>query len=316
LGNSNDLWPELPYGALRPTLTTLHLWTQIAGKIRLSKTPWVNHSWHVTLYVSARGLTTGLIPHGPSGFELEFDFISSALIVRICDGEAERVALTPRSVSSFYTELMEKLAALKIPVRIDTFPNELPVATSFPEDTVPREYEPEAAHRFWRALVQCDRVFRVFRTGFVGKVSPVHFFWGSFDLAVTRFSGRRAPLHPGGLPHLPDAVAQEAYSHEVSSAGFWSGDDNTQYAAFYSYSYPAPPGFAEAIVAPGEARFDSKLGEFLLPYDVVRRARDPDTVLLSFLQSTYDAGANGGRWDRANLDIAQGQIGRPGRVAS
>lgn len=313
--NADYRWPELLYGALRPTLATLHLWTQIVGKIRLAKTPWVNHSWHVTLHVSARGLTTGLIPHGGSGFELEFDLVSHALIVRVCDGAEERVALTPRSVASFYAELMEKLAALEIPVRIDLRPNELPLATPFPEDMAPREYEPEAAHRFWRALVQCDRVFRDFRTGFLGKVSPVHFFWGSFDLAVTRFSGRRAPLHPGGVPHLPDAVAQEAYSHEVSSAGFWPGDDNTPYAAFYSYCYPAAAGFAEAAVLPGEAHFDSKLGEFLLPYDAVRGADDPDAVLLRFLQSTYDAAANAGHWDRAALEIARGQIGKPWRIA-
>ncbi len=312
--NANDRWPELPYNALRPTLTTLHLWTQIAGKIRLAKTPWVNHSWHVTLHVSARGLTTGLIPQGIGGFELEFDFVSHALIVRVCDGAEERLALTPRSVAAFYGELLERLAALEIPARIDLRPNELPVAIPFPEDLAPRAYEPEAAYRFWRALVQCDRVFRDFRTGFLGKVSPVHFFWGSFDLAVTRFSGRRAPLHPGGVPHLPDAVVQEAYSHEVSSAGFWPGDDNTPYAAFYSYSYPTPAGFAEAAVLPKEAHFDSKLGEFLLPYDAVRRARDPDAALLSFLQSTYDAAANAGHWDRAALEIARGQIGKPWRI--
>ena len=314
MSNSDDRWPELPYDALRPTLITLHLWTQIVGKIRLAKTPWVNHSWHVTLYVSARGLTTGLIPQGSSGFELEFDLVSHALIVRVCDGAEERVALAPRSVASFYAELMQKLAALEIPVRIDTFPNELPVAISFPEDTMLREYEPKAAHRFWRALVQCDRVFRDFRTGFLGKVSPVHFFWGSFDLAVTRFSGRKAPLHSGGVPHLPDAVVQEAYSHEVSSAGFWPGDENTPYAAFYSYGYPTPAGFAEAAVLPKEAVFDSKLGEFLLPYDAVHRANDPDAVLLSFLQSTYDAAANAGHWDRAALETTRGEVGKPWRI--
>jgi len=309
--NLDNRWPELPYEALRPTLTTLHLWSQIVGKIRLAKTPWVNHSWHVTLYVSARGLTTGLIPQDGGGFELEFDFISHAMIVRVCDGGEERIALGPRSVASFYSELLEKLTDLESPVQIDTHPNELPAVIPFPEDMAPRAYEPEAAHRFWHALVQCDRIFRAFRTGFLGKVSPVHFFWGSFDLAVTRFSGRRAPLHPGGVPHLPDAVVQEAYSHEVSSAGFWPGDDNTRYAAFYSYSYPTPARFAEAAVLPKEAYFDSKLGEFLLPYEAVRRAQDSDSALLSFLQSTYDAAAEAGHWDRAALDIAQGQVGKP-----
>ena len=314
--SSDNGWPELPYPATRPTLATLQLWTQIVGKIRLSKTHWVNHSWHVTLYVSARGLTTGLIPDGSSGFELEFDFIAHALIIRICDGEVDRIALKPRSVADFYTELVEKLEALDIPVRIDVVPNELPIATPFPEDVAQREYDPDAAHRFWRALVQCDRVFRIFRTGFVGKVSPVHFFWGSFDLAVTRFSGRPAPLHPGGVPHLPDAVAQEAYSHEVSSAGFWPGDDNTPFAAFYSYCYPTPQGFADAAVAPADARFDTKLGEFLLPYESVRRASDPDATLLAFLQSTYDAAANAGHWDRQALETVPGQIGRPRRIST
>ena len=316
MSSSEDRWPELPYDALRPTLSTLHLWTQVVGKIRLSKTPWINHSWHVTLRVSARGLTTGLIPHGSSGFELEFDFISSALTVRICDGEVERVALTRRSVSNFYTELPDKLTTLGIPVRIDVRPNELAVVTPFPDDLAPREYDPAAAHRFWRALVQCDRIFRQFRTAFVGKVSPVHFFWGSFDLAVTRFSGRRAPLHPGGVPNLPDAVAQEAYSHEVSSAGFWPGDDATPFAAFYSYCYPTPDGFAQAAVAPRHARFDSRLGEFLLPYESIRGTPDPDAALMAFLQSTYDAAAIAGRWDRQDLEIEQGQIGRPRKIGN
>lgn len=308
-------WPELPYAASRPTLAALHLWTQIAGKIRLAKTPWVNHSWHVTLQVSARGLTTGLIPHGASGFELEFDLIDHALVIRLCDGGEDRIALAPRSVASLYEEVLQKLAALGIPARIDTRPNELAVAIPFPEDTAIRDYDPGAAHRFWRALVQCDRVFKRFRTGFVGKVSPVHFFWGSFDLAVTRFSGRTAPLHPGGVPHLPDAVAQEAYSHEVSSAGFWPGDDNTPFAAFYSYCYPARAAFAEATVVPDAASFDHRLGEFVLPYESVRGAGDPDAALLAFLQSTYDAAADAGHWDRQALEVAPGQIGRPRRLA-
>jgi hypothetical protein len=315
LNTSSDVWPELPYADLRPTLSTLHLWTQIVGKIRLAKTPWVNHSWHVTLHVSARGLTTGLIPAGASGFELAFDLVAHALVIRLCDGKEDRIALAPRSIASFYAELMDRLAALGIAVRIDTHPNELAVATPFPDDTAPRDYDPDCTHRFWRALVQCDRVFRIFRTGFVGKVSPVHFFWGSFDLAVTRFSGRRAPLHPGGVPNLPDAVAQEAYSHEVSSAGFWPGDETTPYAAFYSYCYPARAGFAQAAIVPEAAGFDAKLGEFLLPYEAVRGAPNPDETLLGFLQSTYDVAADAGHWDRQALEIPRGQVGRPRRLA-
>jgi len=307
-------WPELPFAALKPTLEALHLWTQIVGKVRLRNTPWVNHSWHTTLHVSARGLTTGFIPYGAGGFELEFDFVAQALVLRVCGGEQARVALAPRSVADFYSGFVETMTALGLPAGIDTRPNELADATPFPDDDRPRAYDPGAALRFWRALVQCDRVFRLFRTGFIGKVSPVHFFWGSFDLAVTRFSGRPAPLHPGGIPNLPDDVAQEAYSHEVSSAGFWPGDDTTPQAMFYSYAYPAPADFAASKVAPGAAHFDARLGEFLLPYDAVRRAADPDGALLSFLQSTYDAAADTGRWDRAALDVPLGEVGRPRRL--
>ena len=307
-------WPQLSFAALKPTLDTLHLWTQIVGKVRLANTPWVNHSWHATLYVSARGLTTGLIPHGASSFEIEFDLVAHAVVVRVCDGTEARITLASRSVADFYSELLDKMAALDLPREIDIRPNELADATPFPDEDRPREYDPDGAHRFWRALVQCDRVFRLFRTGFIGKASPVHFFWGGFDLAVTRFSGRRAPLHPGGIPNLPDAVTQEAYSHEVSSAGFWPGDDAAPYAAFYSYAYPAPVGFAQSKVAPGGAHFDSNLGEFLLPYETVRGAADPDTALLAFLQSTYDAAADAGHWDRAALEVPLGRIGRPRRV--
>ncbi|SED32932.1 hypothetical protein SAMN05519104_3317 [Rhizobiales bacterium GAS188] len=310
LRHLDSVWPELPYAALRPTLETLQLWTQVVGKVRLAKTPWVNHSWHVTLYVSARGLTTGLVPHGALGFELEFDFVSQALVIRVSDGGQAQIALMPRSVADFHAELSEKLAALWVPVEIDVHPNEVAVATPFPQDRVVRDYDHDGAHRFWLALVQCNRVLNLFRTRFIGKSSPVHFFWGSFDLAVTRFSGRSAPLHPGGVPHLPDAVTREAYSHEVSSAGFWPGGGDIDYAAFYSYSYPTPAGFAEAVVAPQEARFDPQLGEFLLPYDAVRNASDPDAVLLSFLQSTYEAAAKAGAWDRS-LEIDEGLLGRP-----
>ncbi len=311
MDQSDDIWPDLPYVALAPTLETLQLWAQIAGKVRLAQTPWLNHSWHVTFYVSARGLATGLIPHGALGLELEFDFIAQVLMIRVSDGGEGRIALAPMSVADFYTELQTVLAGLGTPVETDIRPNELPDATPFPEDTAPRTYDPAMAQRFWRALVQCDRVFKRFRTGFLGKASPVHFFWGSFDLAVTRFSGRRAPPHPGGVPHLPDAVAREAYSHEVSSAGFWPGGGDVPHAAFYSYAYPAPSGFSGASVAPAAAYFHEALGEFLLPYDAVRTAADPDATLLAFLQSTYDAAADGAEWDRIALECAEGQPRRP-----
>jgi hypothetical protein len=306
-----DVWPELPYALLRPTVETLHLWTQIAGKVRLARTPWVNHSWHATLYLSARGLTTGLIHHDALDFDLEFDFVSHALLIRVSDGGHGQIALTPKSVADFHAELSKALATLGVPVQIDVHPNELPESTPFPQDTAVREYHRDAAHRFWQALARCDHVFKLFRTRFVGKCSPVHLFWGSFDLAVTRFSGRSAPLHPGGIPHLPDAVTREAYSHEVSSAGFWMGGGAIEHAAFYSYSYPTPAGFADAAVAPEEARFDPQLGEFVLPYDSVRNAADPEAALLAFLQTTYEAAANTGHWDRAALEIEQGRLGRP-----
>ena len=306
-------WPELPYAALKPTLDTLQLWTQVVGKVRLSKTAWVNHSWHVTLYVSARGLTTSLIHHDALGFELEFDLVTHALVIRVSDGGERRIELGAGNVAAFYGSVLDALQALRVPVKIDQIPNELPGPTPFSRDVTPRVYDPETAHRFWRALVQCDRVFKLFRTRFLGKCSPVHFFWGSFDLAVTRFSGRPAPLHPGGIPYLADEVVQEAYSHEVSSAGFWPGGEVDD-AAFYSYAYPAPEGFAKASVTPDGAYFHPDLGEFLLPYEVVRNAPDPGAALLAFLQSTYEAAADLGRWDRAALECEEGRLGRPRTV--
>ena len=308
-------WPRLDFAALQPTAQTLQLWTQIVGKVRLARTPWINHGWHVTLYVSARGLTTSLIPNGASGgLELEFDFVAGALAVRTTGGDERRVALAPQSVAHFYAEVMNALAAVGAATTIDQTPNELPDATPFPRDTAERPYDPAQALGFWRALVQVDRVFHRFRSCFLGKVSPVHFFWGSFDLAVTRFSGRRAPLHPGGVTHLPDAVTREAYSHEVSSAGFWPGGAGVDQPAFYAYAYPAPDGFATAAVAPVEARFDAALGEFLLPYDAVRTAPDPDAALLAFLQTTYEAAADRAGWDRAALECAEGRPGVPRSV--
>ncbi len=246
-------WPALPYAAWKDTCETLLLWTQIVGKIRLAQTPWVNHSWHVTLYVTPRGLTTSPIPYEGRAFQIEFDFIDHALVIGTSDGGLRRLALAPKPVADFERELMAALAELEIRVRIDGRPNEVQDPIPFREDRQHAAYDPDFAQRFWRVLVQADRVLKQFRTGFLGKVSPVHFFWGSFDLAVTRFSGRKAPLHPGGIPNLPDSVTREAYSHEVSSAGFWPGGGAIDYPAFYSYAYPAPEGFAAAPVRPAAA---------------------------------------------------------------
>lgn len=308
---ASDAWPKLSFASLGPTAETLRLWTQIAGKVRLSRTPWLNHSWHVTLRVSARGLTTGLIPHDATGFEMEFDFIAQALVVRVSDGGEGRIPLAGGPVAGFYAAVMRTLTDLGAPTAIDTMPNEIEDPTPFDQDQQDRPYDPDAARAFWRALVQVDRVFSRFRTRFLGKCSPVHVFWGSFDIAVTRFSGRRAPPHPGGIPHLPDKVAREAYSHEVSSAGFWPGGGAIAEPCFYAYAYPAPEGFADAPVSPAAARFDTGLGEFLLPYEAVRTAADPDAALETFLQSTYEAAANLAAWDRDALECGEG---RPGVV--
>lgn len=305
-------WPDLSRLALQPTLETLQLWSQVVGKVRLAQAPWVNHSWHVVLHVSARGLTTPLIPHGPVGFEMEFDFIADELVIRVTDGGESRIDLSaPRTMADFHAHLLDGLKALGVPASIDPTPAELPDATPFDKDERPRVYDPQVALAYWRALVQVERVLTRFRTRFIGKCSPVHLFWGAFDLAVTRFSGRRAPLHPGGVPHLSDAVTREAYSHEVSSAGFWPGGGGVEGACFYSYAYPAPDGFAQARVEPAAARFDETLGEFLLPYEAVRTAPDPDAALLAFLQSAYDAAADLAKWDRGVLDCVEGQPGRP-----
>ena len=307
-------WPELNYTGWRDTLAGLQLRTQIVGKVRLALSPWLNHGWQVPLYVTARGLGTSPIPASHDGhevFELEFDFIAQALVARTSSGDESRVALQPQSIAEFYESLLGMLRSLGVVVHVNDQPNEVPEPIPFPLDRADRPYDGAAAWRFWRALVQVDRVFKHFRTGFLGKSSPVHFFWGSFDLAVTRFSGRRAPLHPGGVPGLPDEVTREAYSHEVSSAGFWPGNDQHPEAAFYSYAYPEPPTFRDRAVRPEGARFEPQLGEFILPYDVLRNAADPDAALLAFLTSTYDAAADAARWDRAELDC---QIGAPRRV--
>jgi hypothetical protein len=304
-------WPELPLAPWRDTYATLHLWSQIVGKIRAARTPWLNHSWHVALYVTARGLSTSPIPDGARNFEIAFDFIDHALKITTSDGAVRQFALAGHSVASFYEMLMAALAERGIRVAINDMPNELPEATRFPLDHAHASYDADAVRRFFGALVNADRVFKQFRTGFLGKASPVHFFWGSFDLAVTRFSGRRAPRHPGGIPNLPDDVACEAYSHEVSSAGFWPGSGAIDYPAFYSYAYPEPAGFRDVKVRPDAAFFSEALGEFVLPYDAVRKASDPDQALLDFLQTTYEAAANAARWDRAALECPSG---RPGVV--
>jgi hypothetical protein len=305
-------WPELPYAAWKDTRDTLHLWTQIVGKIRLALTPWLNHSWHVTLYVTARGLTTGPIPYEGREFQFDFDFIDHVLWLRTSDGHYRQVMLRPMPVAEFYAEVVAALDQLGIDVAIRTMPCEIPDCVPFDQDQVHAAYDPVFANRFWRVLLSTHKVLSYFRTAFLGKVSPVHFFWGSFDLAVTRFSGCTAPPHPGGVPHLPNAVAREAYSHEVSSAGFWSGGGGPiDYPAFYSYAYPAPAGFAAAKVAPAQAFFSRELGEFLLPYDAVRTAPDPEAVLLDFLQSTYRAAADLAQWDRAALECGLGQPGKP-----
>ncbi len=308
---SNDPWPELPYAAWKDTATTLQLWTQIVGKVRLALTPWLNHSWHVTLYVTARGLGTGPMPLAGRELEIDFDLLDHVLWLRLSDGRFRQLMLKSMPVAEFYTEAMAALRALGADVRINEMPNEIADPIRFSEDTVHASYDAAAVVRFHRVLLSCHDVFTHFRTGFLGKSSPVHFFWGSFDLAVTRFSGRRAPPHPGGVPNLPDTVAREAYSHEVSSAGFWPGGGAIDYPAFYSYAYPAPKGFAEAKVAPAEAFYSKELGEFVLPYDAVRRAREPNRALLDFLQTTYDAAADLALWDRAALECA---LGEPRRV--
>jgi hypothetical protein len=305
-----ELWPELDYPQWRETAITLQLWTQVVGKIRLSLTPWLNHSWQVPLYVSARGLTTGPIPTADKQIlELEFDFLAHRLLGRTSRGGETSIDLPGLCVADFYRATLDALRRLGVAAAIYDMPNEMPDPVRFTDDRAHASYDGHAAQNFWRALIQADRLFKLFRSGFLGKASPVHFFWGSFDLAVTRFSGRKAPPHPGGVPHLPDAVVREAYSHEVSSAGFWPGSDAFPRAAFYSYAYPEPPGYRTQRV-PAGAAFDQTLGEFILPYDVVRAASDPDALLLDFLSATYVAAADGGKWDRAALECAMGQPGK------
>jgi hypothetical protein len=304
--DSAEAWPSLKLAEWQDTYATLQLWTQIVGKIRLAQAPLINHWWQVPLYVTARGLTTSPMPYGARSFQIDFDFIDHRLIIACSDGRTTGFALAPRSVAAFYREIMAQLATLGIVVKIWTMPVEIPDAIPFETDETHAAYDKDHTNRFWRILVQCDRVFTRFRARYLGKVSPVHFFWGSFDLAVTRFSGRTAPPHPGTAPNLANWVMREAYSHEVSSCGFWPGGGTVTAPAFYAYAYPQPARFAEAPVRPSGATWDEALGEFLLPYDRVRQDGAPDERLLEFLESTYAAAADLGRWDRAALERPAG----------
>jgi hypothetical protein len=294
---NQDSWPELPLAAWQDTYATLHMWTQVVGKVRLALSPLVNHWWEVPLYVDACGLTTSAIPYGNGIFEVQFDFIEHRLIIQTSWGASKTLALRPQSVADFYAEFMSALRSLGIEVKIWTMPCEVPNPVRFERDTQHASYDREYARRFWQVLILCDTIFKEFRARFIGKDSPVHFFWGSFDLCVTRFSGRRAPERPGA-----DAVTREAYSHEVISAGFWPGGGDVKGAAFYAYAAPEPAGFAEEKVKPPAAFYHPVMKEFLLMYDDVRVAASPREALLSFLQSTYDAGAKLAGWDRKELE--------------
>jgi len=295
-------WPALRFAEWQDTYRTLHLWTQIVGKTRLALAPMENHWWQVALYVTPRGLTTSAMPHGARTFAADFDFLDHQLYLRLSDGATRAVPLEPRSVAEFYAGYLEALRSLGLEVRLRPVPVEVERAIPFPEDREHASYDAEAATRCWRLLVQVDRVLKRFRGRFLGKASPVHFFWGSFDLATTRFSGRRAPRHPGGAPNCPDYVMTEAYSHECSSCGFWPGSDAIAEPAFYAYAYPEPAGYADRPARPDGARYSPEVREFILPYEAVRRAASPDEALLDFCQSTYEIAADLGRWDRAGLD--------------
>jgi hypothetical protein len=302
--NSAEFWPSLPLDAWADTYATLHMWMQIAGKIRLIQSPWINHSWHVALYVTSTGLTTSPIPYGFRTFQIDFDFTRHQLEIRSSDGGSAGFALEPQSVAAFHRRLMREMGSLDIHVAIHEKPNEVQEPIRFDQDESHRAYDREYANRFWRILVQADRVLKEFRARFIGKCSPVHLFWGALDLAVTRFSGRPAPPHPGGVPNLPDFVTREAYSHEVSSCGFWPGGGAFPHPAFYSYAYPEPAGFSRAPVRPAAAFYSDDFREFILPYDDMRQAESPDSMLLEFLQTTYEAAASLADWDRQALERA------------
>jgi len=299
----NQSWPELRYENLKDTITNVQLYTQIVGKVRLQKMPWINHAWHVTLYVSPIGLTTGSIPFEDGIFEMEFDFTNHLLLITTSNGGSEKVELYARTVASFYKEVFEKLALLNIEIKIYGKPNEIDPAIRFEDDETHCVYDKDQINLFWKALVKIDSVFTKFRADFSGKCSPVHLFWGSFDLAVTRFSGREAPEYTGTVPNLPLEVMQEAYSHEVSSAGFWAGSDAFPQPAFYSYCYPTPAAFGDQSVKPAEAFYSREMGEFFLPYEAVRSSSNPEETLMQFLQSTYEAAAETGNWNRKALEF-------------
>lgn len=299
--NADTIWPTLSYVDWAETYATLHLWTQIVGKVRLALSPPLNHWWQSTLYVTPRGLTTSAIPYQTRNFHINFDFLSHQLQIETSDGLSRTIALVPQSVAEFYQQVMRCLQDMGIDVRIWTMPQEIADPIPFEQDHQHAAYDADAAQRFWRVLVQADRIMTSFRSRFIGKSSPVHFFWGSFDLAVTRFSGRSAPEHPGGVPNMADWVTREAYSHEVSSCGFWPGSASVE-PLFYAYAYPAPDGFADYSVQPDAAHYSTQMQEFVLPYDAVRLANDPDAALLSFFQSTYEAAANLGQWERSSLE--------------
>jgi Family of unknown function (DUF5996) len=301
--STDIIWPSLPFAAWQDTYATLHMWTQIIGKIRLALSPKLNHWWQSTLYVTSRGLTTSSIPYKTRSFQISFDFLSHHLQIETSDGTVRRIALAPRSVADFYQEVMSTLREIGIEVQIWTMPQEVENPIPFDQDHQHAAYDPEYAQRFWRILLQTDRVMTEFRARFIGKSSPVHFFWGSFDLAVTRFSGRSAPEHPGGVPNMADWVTREAYSHEVSSCGFWPGNAMAG-PVFYAYAYPAPAGFRDYPVQPKEAFYSAQMGEFMLSYEVMRQTENPQAVLLAFFQSTYEAAANLGNWDRTALERA------------
>jgi len=296
-----EVWPALPQAEWSESCATLQLWMQIVGKVRLALTPPVNHTWNVTLYPTVRGLTTSPMPHGSRMLQIDFDFLDHLLLLQTSEGGRRTIALRPMTVAAFYAEVMAALDGLGTPVRIWPMPVEIAQPVPFDQDFAHQAYDPEYVQRFWRVLLQTTRVFGVFRARFRGKVSPIHLFWGALDLACTRFSGRPAPEHPS-MPGLPDRVTRDAYSHEVSSCGFWPGGAGAE-AMFYSYAYPEPPGYAQSVVAPAEASFNAQFGEFVLPYEAMRLSGDPDAVLLEFLQSTYEAAANCGKWDRSALEV-------------
>ncbi len=298
---NRETWPPLPIQEWEDTRHTLHMWTQIVGKIQLALAPHINHWWQVPLYVSSCGLTTSALPYGTQSLTLEFNFIDHVLEIRTSSGIEESIKLAPRSVADFYQEVMVRLDEIEMPVQIFTRPVEIAEAVPFEKDYENVSYDQEYVERFWRTLIQVDRVFKQFRGGFIGKASPVQFFWGSFDLAATRFSGRLAPRHPGGIPNVADWVMHEAYSHELSNAGWWPGGHGFD-AAFYAYAYPEPEGYRQAAIAPQAAYYHPDLREFFLPYEAVQQAEQPDEMLMEFLQSTYEAAAELGNWDRAALE--------------